>query len=93
MPVIVACDAIGIPTSSYYDYRQRSDVIDVKRLALRAQVTAIFNQFRGASGSRTIVTKLQEDGISIDRFKVTRLMKEAHLTCGQPGPHNYKIAK
>lgn len=93
MPVVTACDAIGIPTSSYYDYRQRRDVIDVERLELRARVSAVFNQFRGASGSRTIVTKLQEVGVHIGRFKVMRLMEEAHLVCGQPGPHNYKVAK
>jgi len=89
----MACDALGIPTSSYYDYRQQRDVIDVARLTLRAKVTAIFKQFRGASGSRTIVIKLQQDGVSIGRFKVMRLMEEANLVCGQPGSHRYKVAK
>ena len=93
MAVSTACDAVGVPTSSYYDYRQRRDVIDIERLALRARVSTIFNQFRGASGSRTIVTKLQEDGVSIGRFKVMRLMEEAQLICTQPGSHNYKVAK
>ncbi len=93
MPVVMACDAIGIPTSSYYDYRKCCGVIDIERLELRAKVSAIFNQFRGASGSRTIVAKLQEDGINMGRFKVMRLMEEANLICRQPGPHNYKVAK
>jgi len=90
---VIACEVMDVPTSSYYDYCIRRDVIDVERLTLRAQVTTIFKQFRSASGSRTIVTKLQEDGVSIGRFKVTRLMEEAGLICGQPGPHNYKVAK
>ena len=91
--IVITCEALGIPTSSYYDYRRRKEAIDVERLALRAQVRAVFTQFRGASGSRTIVTKLQDKGVSIGRFKVMRLMKEAQLVCGQPGPHHYKVPK
>jgi len=93
MPVVIACETIGVPTSSYYDYRQRCKVIDVERLVLRAQVMTLFNQFRGAAGSRTIVTKLHESGVSIGRFKVMRLMEEAQLICSQPGPHNDEAAK
>lgn len=35
---------------------------------------------------------MREDGIEIGRYKVRSLMKEAGLTCKQPGSHSYKHA-
>jgi putative transposase len=38
------------------------------------------------------MTMMREDGISIGRFKVRRLMQEQGLISKQPGSHAYKQA-
>jgi putative transposase len=56
------------------------------------KVKQVFKISRGSAGSRTIKTKLNEQGVEIGRFKVSRLMAESGLLCKQPGPHPYKQA-
>jgi putative transposase len=61
-------------------------------MVLRSQVNVLFTQSRGSAGSRSIMTMMREDGISIGRFKVRRLMQEQGLISKQPGSHAYKQA-
>lgn len=79
--------------SSYYDYRQRRQQVNVERLRLRVKATEIFNISHQSAGSRSIMTKLREAGEIVGRFKVRRLMKEANLVSKQPKPPAYKVAK
>jgi putative transposase len=74
----------------YYDRRQHQQIIDVERAKLKAKVREIFNVSRGSAGSRTILTKLGESGITIGRYKVRHLMKESGLSSKQSGSHRYK---
>lgn len=88
----MVCKAFEISRSSYYDYRQRRNVIAAERLILRAQVNRLFTKSRSSAGSRTITSMLREDGVIIGRFKVRRLMSELGLICKQPGSYAYKNA-
>lgn len=81
-----------VAASSYYEHRQRGRRIDVERTLLRVKVNELFNSSRSSAGSRTIVGMMHEQGYSIGRFKVRRLMKELGLICKQPGAHAYKTA-
>jgi putative transposase len=90
--VEVVCTAFEVSRSSYYDYRQRRTKVDTGRLQLRAKVCQLFAQSRSSAGSRSIVDMMCDEGISIGRFKVRRLMNEAGLICKQPGAHAYKQA-
>ena len=92
-PTKIVCDIFEVGTSSYYDHQQRQKTVDVERVELRAKVSEIFHLSRGAAGSRTIVTKLVENGMTIGRYKVRSLMKEADLESKQPGAHRYKVAR
>ena len=92
MPVGMVCNAFDISRSSYYEYRQRRNHVDVERLALKAQVNRLFTKSRSFAGSRTIKGMLNDHGVVIGRFKVRRLMSELGLICKQPGPHAYKQA-
>lgn len=87
------CSMFEISRSSYYDYRNRKQRIDIGRIRLRIKVTEIFNRSRQSAGSRTIKIKMREAGEDIGRFKVRRLMKEASLVSKQPKPAAYKVAK
>lgn len=84
------CRLFGVSRSRYYDHCARQKRLDPERLRLRAQVQTLFNQSRGSAGSRTIRQQLNDQGIRIGRFKTSRLMEEAGLVSGQPGPHRYK---
>lgn len=88
----MVCQTFGVPKSCYYAHRQRLLRIDPERLRLKALVNQAFSESRSAAGSRTIKRMLNEDGITIGRFKVRRLMNELGLVCKQPGPHAYKQA-
>ena len=81
-------------TSSYYDYRKRSQKIDVQRLVLRSKIKELFRDSRHAAGSRTLVEMMRDQlKIKIGRFKVRALMSEAALVSKQPGSHTYKLAQ
>ena len=88
----MVCEALDVPRSSYYEYRQKRSVVDAERLVLRATVSHYFGQSRSSAGSRTIKGMMVAEGIVIGRFKVRRLMSELGLVCKQPGPHVYKRA-
>ena len=75
----MVCEVLDINRSSYYAHRDRRRQVDVERLELRAKVKQVFTKSRRSAGSRTIKTKLNEDGIQIGRFKVRRLMALASL--------------
>ena len=87
------CSIFEVPRSTYYGYRNRKRRIDSERIRLRIKVAEIFNISRQSAGSRTIVDKMREEGESIGRYKVRRLMKEARLESKQPKPYTYKTAK
>jgi putative transposase len=87
------CSIFEVPRSTYYGYRNRKRKIDGERIRLRIKVAEIFNISRQSAGSRTIVDRMREEGESIGRFKVRRLMKEARLESKQPKPYAYKTAK
>jgi len=77
-------------TSSYYDYRKRSQVIDVKRLQLQAKLKELFRLTRGLAGSRTVAIMMRSLGYRIGRFKVCCLMRDAMLVSKQFKTHVYK---
>jgi putative transposase len=86
------CDTFGINRSSYYTYRDRRNQVDVERMILRSKVKQVFGISRGSAVSRTIKSKLNDQGIEIGCFKVSRLMAESDLVCKQPDPNAYKQA-
>lgn len=60
----LVCEAFEISRSSYYEYRQRRNRVDVERLALKAQVNRLFTKNRSSAGSRTIKGLLREKALS-----------------------------
>ncbi|RMX16791.1 IS3 family transposase [Pseudomonas aeruginosa] len=90
--VEVVCSAFDVARSCYYVHRLRRRRVDARRVALRSQVNQLFSQSRGSAGSRSILGMLREEGVTIDRFRVRRLMRELGLVSKQPGSHAYKQA-
>ena len=75
----MVCSAFDVARSGYYAYRARRHHVDARRVALRSRVNQLFNESRGAAGSRSILGMLREDGMAIGRFKVRSLMRELGL--------------
>ncbi|WP_152991962.1 IS3 family transposase [Pseudomonas aeruginosa] len=90
--VEVVCSAFDVARSCYYVHRLRRRRVDARRVALRNQVNQLFSQSRGSAGSRSILGMLREEGVTIGRFRVRRLMRELGLVSKQPGSHAYKQA-
>lgn len=88
----MVCSAFDVVRSCYYAHRLRHRRVDARRVALRSQINQLFNQSRGSAGSRSILGMLREDGVTIGRFRVRRLMRELGLVSQQPGSHAYKQA-
>lgn len=86
------CRLFDIAPSTYYEREQKKDRIDAERLQQRSIVTRLFNRSNGSAGQRTLVAQLAMQGISMGRYKVARLMKEAKLVSKQPGAHRYKAS-
>lgn len=80
----MVCSAFDVVRSCYYAHCLRRCRVDARRVALRSQVNQLFNQSRGSAGSRSILGMLREDGVSIGRFRVRRLMRELGLVSKQP---------
>ncbi|WP_432658648.1 IS3-like element IS222 family transposase [Pseudomonas aeruginosa] len=90
--VEVVCSAFDVARSCYYVHRLRRRRVDARRVALRSQVNQLFSQSRGSAGSRSILGMLREEGVTIGRFRVRRLMRELGLVSKQPGSHAYRQA-
>ncbi len=88
----MVCSAFDVARSCYYVHRLRRRRVDARRVALRSQVNQLFSQSRGSAGSRSILGMLREEGVTIGRFRVRRLMRELGLVSKQPGSHVYKQA-
>ncbi len=86
----MVCSAFDVARSCYYVHRLRRRRVDARRVALRSQVNQLFSQSRGSAGSRSILGMLREEGVTIGRFRVRRLMRELGLVSKQPGSHAYK---
>ena len=55
----MVCAAFDVPLSSYYDFKNRSNEIDVDRLTLRSMIKQLFRSTRNAAGSRTLVEMMR----------------------------------
>ena len=82
---------LSVSPSSYYNFESNQQRIDPERVRLRAEVSKIHTNSRGAAGSSTIVSKLSQQGDEVERYKVSRLMEDAGVVRKQPGKkHKYR---
>jgi transposase InsO family protein len=79
-PVAVLCRALGVTRQGYYAWRNREPSEHAKKDArLAIQVLEIFKQNRRAYGSTRITDELRENGTSVSRKRVIRLMQAQNL--------------
>ncbi len=79
-PVVVMCQVLGVSESGYYAWRKRP-ICQRKRedAQLSTQIRQIFTSHQGRYGSPRLHAELKDQGKTISRKRVTRLMREAGL--------------
>jgi putative transposase len=77
IPVAQSCRVLGVSRSGFYEARRRANAPAMCKATVH--VRAAFVASHQSYGSRRMVTELCNRGISIGRFKVRRLMRQAGL--------------
>lgn len=88
-PLAVLSRLFGFVRSTHYARLKRQRRVSPERQRLRGLVTTLFAESRGSAGSRTLQTRLTEQGEKVGRYRVRRLMAEAGLRSRQPKPPRY----
>jgi putative transposase len=79
------CALLGVPRSSFYAWRHRTESpTAARRRELAAQVGRVFEAGRGAYGCRRVTAQLNREGIECSAGPVADLMREAGLRACQP---------
>lgn len=77
--VNAACAAVGVPTSSYYDWVVRRDAPPTQRELAEAELVAVMNEIFDASDGNYGVPRmwqaLRDRGLVVNRKRVVRLMR------------------
>ena len=74
------CRVLGVSTSGYYAWRQRSPSRRAQeREALSRRIAAIHVESRQTYGARRVQAELQAEGVSVSRQRVARLMRALGL--------------
>lgn len=75
---------MGVSPSAFYDWLRRPvKPISETTLRLYRRMKRLFEQSRNSLGSREMMKKLREEGFSIGRYRVRKLMKKLGLIVTQ----------
>ena len=85
IPVRVLCDALGVSTSAYYDWRSRPlSARAAEDRRLEVEVRAVHRESRQTYGVRRVHAELQARGVACGRQRAGRLMREGGLVARGP---------
>ena len=89
-PVTLLCRVLQVTRTGFYAWLKRPESKHRKRdLQLAVKIKAYHKASRGTYGSPRIYDDLKEDGESVSKKRVARLMRENAVT-GQPKPRRKK---
>jgi putative transposase len=77
IPVAQSCRVLGVSRSGFHEARRRANAPAMCKATIH--VRAAFVASHQNYGSRRMVTELSNRGISVGRFNVRRLMRQAGL--------------
>ena len=85
LPIRVLCDALGVSTSAYYEWRSRPpSAREVEDRRLAVEVRTVHRESRQTYGARRIHAELRARGVACGRHRVARLMREHGLAARGP---------
>lgn len=82
-PLRLLCRVMRVTVSAWYAWRKKPAEPAEKDVETRVRLKALFAASRQGAGSRTLVKKLREEGITISRWRAMKLMQEEGLVCRQ----------
>lgn len=83
--VAAMCDALGVSTSAYYDWRSRppsARTIEDRRLSV--EVRTVHRESRQTYGARRIHAELKDRGLDCGRHRIGRLMRQEDVVARGP---------
>jgi putative transposase len=84
-PIAWMCRLLGVPRSSFYQWRIRVETpTRARRRELAGHVRRVFDDSRQTSGCRRVAAQLNRDGVECSVGLVADLMRELGLTACQP---------
>jgi putative transposase len=79
-PIKAMCEVLAVSRSGYYQWRSaQATARALHTEAIRAKITSVHKASRGTYGSPRVTVALHEQGETVGRNRVARLMKEAGL--------------
>lgn len=81
--VRLLCRVMRVTASAWYVWRKKPAEPPEKDTEVRVRLKALFAASRQGAGSRTLVKRLREEGVSITRWRVIKLMRKEGLVCRQ----------
>ena len=82
----------SIHRSSYKYWRKRPTAINADKVKLRSLVSEVHTASNGSAGARTIADMVSQQGVSLSRYRATKLMKELGIVSCQQPKHKYRKA-
>ncbi len=82
----------SIHRSSYKYWRTRPTDINADKVKLRSLVSEVHTASNGSAGARTVAYMVTQQGVSLSRYRATKLMKELGLVSCQMPKHKYRKA-
>ncbi|GIU52869.1 integrase [Shewanella sairae] len=79
----------SINRSSYKYWRKRPTAINAEKVKLRSLVSEAHTASNGSAGARTIADMVSQQGVSLSRYRATKLMKELSIVSCQVPKHKY----
>ncbi|WP_181575535.1 IS3 family transposase [Kluyvera cryocrescens] len=77
------CRVMRVSSSAWYAWHKKPIVLSPDDVGIRIRLKALFTASREGAGSRTLVKKLREEGVTVSRWRVMKLMQEENLVCRQ----------
>lgn len=77
------CRVMRVSSSAWYAWHKKPVVLSPDDTGIRVRLKALFIASREGAGSRTLVKKLREEGVTVSRWRVMKLMQEEGLVCRQ----------
>ncbi len=87
------CEVFNVHRSSYRYWRKRSKQLSPEQVKLQAMVREAHEASNGSAGARTIADIVTNTkGVSLSRYRATKMMKVLGLVSCQSPKHRYKRA-
>lgn len=84
------CSIFGVHRSSYKYWKTRPKTISMHEVQIKALAQEAHNACNGSAGARTIAGIVTNSGMSLSRYRASKIMKMLGLVSRQLPKHQYR---